>query len=301
MSKPQLPEGREMRLATAPPRIEYRAEGDTQVPEAFVGDAIVCGVRSVPLGFPGFRFVEIIDPAALDGADLSEVEGVFNHNSDVLLGHTRSGTLTLTRNADGGLSYRIPYDALDSDHVRVMRKIERKDVVGSSFMFTVASGGDNWAEEQDAAGGSLYVRTVTKIDKVYDVCPVTNPAYTDSKAAKRSHDAFAEQSADERMKGMKMPKKKAKRDETDAEKAERTFLEEMIPHHEMALEMASKALDKVKNSDIRAFAQGIIEGQGKEIDQMKSWLVELDNNRSTSEPAPLDVRAAQFRLLAASA
>jgi len=192
MSKnpPQLPEGREMRLAGEKPTLEYRANDGGQEPVAFVGTAIVCGVRSVSLGFAGFRFVEEIDPTALDGADLSEVEGVFNHNSDVLLGHTRSGTLTLSRNASGGLDYRIGYDPLDPDHVKVMRKIERGDVVGSSFVFTIKSGGDEWGEEQDAAGGSLYTRRVTKIDKVYDVCPVTSPAYTDSKAAKRSLDHF---------------------------------------------------------------------------------------------------------------
>jgi HK97 family phage prohead protease len=189
MSKINLPEGREMRLATTPPRLEYRAvEGGGQEPEAFIGEAIVCGVRSVPLGYPGFRFVEVIEATALDDADISEVEGNFNHNSDCLLGHTRSGSLVLERTPSGGLSYRIAYDPLDSDHVKVMRKIERKDVVGSSFVFTCPDGGCTWAEEQDAAGGSLYVRTVSKISKVYDVCPVTNPAYTDSKAAKRSHD-----------------------------------------------------------------------------------------------------------------
>lgn len=191
---PQLPEGREMRLQTAPPTIEYRAaDGGAQEPAAFVGQAIVCGVRSVSLGYPGFRFVEIIDPTALDGADISDVEGVFNHNSDVLLGHTRSGTLELSRSTDGGLNYRIAYDPLDTDHVRVMRKIIKGDVVGSSFMFTCTSDGSSWDEEQTEDGGSLYVRTVSKISKVYDVCPVTSPAYADSTAAKRSHDAYAEQ------------------------------------------------------------------------------------------------------------
>ncbi len=286
---PKLPEGREMRIAGNKPVVEYRAADGGQEPAAFVGTAIVCGVRSVSLGFPGFRFVETINPTALDGADLSEVEGVFNHNSDVLLGHTRSGTLELTRNASGGLDYRIAYDPADPDHVRVMRKIERGDVVGSSFVFTIKSGGDVWAEEQDAAGGSLYTREVTAIDKVYDVCPVTSPAYTDSKAAKRSLDHFQEEQGEgeERMGGMKMgKKKKAKRDETDAEKAERAFLEEMIPHHEMAVEMATSALDKVENPDVRSFCQSIIDGQGAEIDKMKQWLTALDSTRSST---PLEV------------
>jgi HK97 family phage prohead protease len=190
MSKPlHLPEGREARVVTTPPSIEYRAlDSGTQEPVAFVGQAIVCGVRSASLGFAGFRFVEIIDARALDGCDMSDVIGVFNHDPDQLLGRTRNKTLELTRTEDGGLAYRIPYDAQDPDHQRVMRKIERGDVDGSSFLFV--AGEDDWQEEKTDDGGSLYVRTVRQIGTLYDVCPVTNPAYPDATAAKRSHDAY---------------------------------------------------------------------------------------------------------------
>ena len=295
MSKPlHLPEGREMRLRAAPPTIEYRAaDGGAQQPTAFVGQAIVCGVRSEVLGGPGFRFVEIIDAAALDGADISNVEGVFNHNSDCLLGHTRSGSLELTRTADGGLSYRIAYDAEDPDHQRVMRKIERGDVVGSSFMFTASD--SDWQNEQTPDGGDLYVRTVRKIDRVYDVCPVTSPAYSDATAAKRS--------LEQRMKGMKKPaKKKKKRQESTEDKATRQFLEDMIPHHEMALQMANTVLSKVENEEIRAFAQNIIATQSAEIDQMNTWLGEMNTKRNRQHPTPpaavpLSVRKRQLQLL----
>jgi HK97 family phage prohead protease len=193
MSKPlHLPEGREARVVTTPPSIEYRAlEGGGQEPAAFVGQAIVCGVRSSPLGYPGFRFVEIIDARALDTTDMSDVIGVFNHDPNLLLGRTRNNTLTLERTADGGLSYRIPYDPQDPDHQRVMRKIERGDVDGSSFLFRAKK--DDWQEEKDAAGGSLYVRTVLEIETLYDVCPVTSPAYPDATAAKRSHEAYQQE------------------------------------------------------------------------------------------------------------
>jgi HK97 family phage prohead protease len=193
MSKPlHLPEGREARVVTTPPSIEYRAlDGGGQEPVAFVGQAIVCGVRSSPLGYPGFRFVEIIAARALDATDMSDVIGVFNHDPNLLLGRTRNNTLTLTRSQDGGLSYRIPYDPADPDHQRVMRKIERGDVDGSSFLFRAKK--DDWQEEQDAAGGCLYVRTVLEIETLYDVCPVTSPAYPDATAAKRSHDAFQQE------------------------------------------------------------------------------------------------------------
>lgn len=185
----QLPEGREARVVTAPPTIEYRdAEGGAKVPAAFVGQAIVCGKRSASLGFAGFRFVETIAATALDNCDMSDVIGVFNHDPDQLLGRTRNNTLELTRTEDGGLAYRIPYDPQDPDHQRVMRKIERGDVDGSSFLFHAKN--DEWAEEKDEAGGSLYTRNVLEIDVLYDVCPVTNPAYPDATAAKRSHDAY---------------------------------------------------------------------------------------------------------------
>jgi HK97 family phage prohead protease len=193
MSKHNLPEGRELLQMSASVELEYRtAEGGVEVPAAIVGQAVVCNVRSVELGPREFRFVEIIDPTALDGADMSEVEGVFNHNPDILLGHTRSQTMTLARSADGGLTYHIPYDSEDPDHQRVARKIKRGEVSGSSFVFKVKPGTDQWSEERNDGGDKVRVRRVMQIAKLYDVCPVTNPAYPDSSAAKRSHDAYAQ-------------------------------------------------------------------------------------------------------------
>lgn len=183
--KPSGPELRFVEGSTV--EIEYRADGEKE-PVAFTGTAIVTGKRSKNLG----GFVEQIDERALDEADMNDVVGLFNHDSNFLLGRTTSGTLTLKRNATGGLDYRIAYDKEDPDHVRVMRKIQRGDVVGSSFAFRVAPGGDSWdLEETDTS--SLYVRTVTKISRIYDVSPVTDPAYADTSAAKRSLEHFQEE------------------------------------------------------------------------------------------------------------
>lgn len=168
--------------------VEYRGEGDAKEPAAFVGKAIVCNSRSHNLG----GFVEVIDPKALDECDMSDVVGLFNHNRDLVLGRSTSGTLTLTRDADGGLSYRIAYDPTDPDHQRVMAKILRGDVVGSSFAFRVAANGDSWDKEETDTT-SIYVRTVTKISKLGDVGPVTVPAYGASTASKRSLEEFKEQ------------------------------------------------------------------------------------------------------------
>jgi hypothetical protein len=54
-----------------------------------------------------------------------------------------------------------------------------------------------------------------------------------------------------------------------------SFLQEMIPHHKMAVDMASEI---PSDSAIYAFAQGIIKAQSLEIQQMQTWL----NNQGVS-------------------
>lgn len=180
-------EKRTLRGEKSAVHVEYRGEGEAKEPAAFVGKAIVCGSRSHNLG----GFVEVIDPKALDDCDMSDVVALFNHNRDLVLGRTSAGTLTLTRDSDGGLSYRVAYDPTDPDHQRVMAKIQRGDVVGSSFAFRVAANGDSWDKEETDTS-SIYVRTVTKISKLGDVGPVTVPAYAASTASKRSLEEFKE-------------------------------------------------------------------------------------------------------------
>ena len=49
------------------------------------------------------------------------------------------------------------------------------------------------------------------------------------------------------------------------------FIEQMIPHHEDAITMAKLALTKAQHPEIKQLAEDIIDSQGQEIDQMKSW------------------------------
>jgi uncharacterized protein (DUF305 family) len=49
------------------------------------------------------------------------------------------------------------------------------------------------------------------------------------------------------------------------------FIEEMIPHHEGAIEMAKIALAKAKTEEVRNLAQSIIDAQEEEITQMRAW------------------------------
>jgi uncharacterized protein (DUF305 family) len=49
------------------------------------------------------------------------------------------------------------------------------------------------------------------------------------------------------------------------------FIEQMIPHHEDAITMATLALTKAKHPEMKQLAESIIDSQSKEIDQMKAW------------------------------
>jgi len=49
------------------------------------------------------------------------------------------------------------------------------------------------------------------------------------------------------------------------------FITQMIPHHEGAIAMAKVARERSKRTEVISLANGIIEAQQKEIDDMQSW------------------------------
>ncbi|MCC7449932.1 MAG: DUF305 domain-containing protein [Anaerolineae bacterium] len=58
-----------------------------------------------------------------------------------------------------------------------------------------------------------------------------------------------------------------------AGRSEVRFLEGMIDHHQMALDMAADCLKKAKTDDVRKLCQAITDAQGKEIKTMRGWLL----------------------------
>jgi HK97 family phage prohead protease len=91
-----------------------------------------------------------------------------------------------------GLRYEFPVP--DTTYGRDIASNIRAGIVkGSSFSFTVPGGGETWSQEDGRS-----VRTITAIDSLLDVGPVTFPAYPDAdvKVAQRSYDAWRSASAD---------------------------------------------------------------------------------------------------------
>lgn len=53
---------------------------------------------------------------------------------------------------------------------------------------------------------------------------------------------------------------------------DRAFIEEMIPHHQMAVMMASMLKNGTAREEMGNLADDIIAAQSSEIDQMRAWL-----------------------------
>jgi len=123
---------------------------------------------------------EVIDPGAFDNADISDVRALFNHDNNLLLARTKSGTLDLEIDANGlKYEFEAPNTSYGKDLVELMR---RGDVTQSSFGFTIAKDGEYWEERS----GEMPIRHITRIEKLYDVSPVTYPAYPDTTVAMRN-------------------------------------------------------------------------------------------------------------------
>lgn len=129
----------------------------------------------------GIAFREKIDPIAWETADTSECLAVFNHDEDYLLGTSQAGTLRFMPYDEG---VKVEIDKADTTISRdVSEWIKRKEVRGMSFKFTIAEGGKVDVMNKELG---IWERTITKFGKIYDVCPVTRPAYPTTKVEGRS-------------------------------------------------------------------------------------------------------------------
>lgn len=126
----------------------------------------------------GWGVVERLNPAAFSRAiaEKHDARALFNHDPNIVLGRVSAGTVSLSVDSRG-LKYDIPVDEEDPDHMRVVRKIERGDIDGSSFgMIPKVT---EYTEQAD-----FVIREIMDVE-LYDVSPVTFPAYQATSAGLR--------------------------------------------------------------------------------------------------------------------
>lgn len=171
--------------------VERRAADGEDGKPWIVGYAARFGVDSLD-GAVG-EFTERIDAGAF--GIVSERRGrksplmtraLFNHNSDLPLARYPD-TLSLTVD-EVGLRYEFPVP--DTTYGKdLVALIEGGIVRGSSFAFIIARDGEQWSVDESGR----HIRTITRVADLFDVGPVTFPAYGDGglAVAKRSFDLFA--------------------------------------------------------------------------------------------------------------
>lgn len=124
--------------------------------------------------WPGFR--EKIAPGAFaESIKQDDVRALFNHDPNIILGRTKSKTLRLWED-ERGLAYEILANVDDPDAQRVVPKIKRGDVSQSSFGFNIVKRSVEVNEKKDE-----MTRTIEKA-QLFDISPVTFPAYPSTEA-----------------------------------------------------------------------------------------------------------------------
>ena len=140
-----------------------------------------------PDPWTGGRFVlrEKIARGAFDTAlsESQDVRALVNHDPSLLLGRSKAATLRLWTDTSG-LRYQV--DTANNQAGRdAVVSIGRGDMTGSSFGFSLRDGGDKRTTTET---GDLYQvdREVLSVN-LFDVSPVTYPAYTSTSTGIRSH------------------------------------------------------------------------------------------------------------------
>lgn len=134
-------------------------------------------------------FDEIIDRGALDGADLTDVRFLVNHDlSKIPLARSRrnNGNSTMQLSPDyEGMAIEVQLDTENNSEARSLYSaVQRGDITGMSFMFSIDS------EEWEDLESEHPTRRIKKIGSVVEVSAVTFPAYDATEINARSKEAL---------------------------------------------------------------------------------------------------------------
>ena len=123
---------------------------------------------------------ESIDPHAFDGTLSDDIRALIDHETRLVLGRTKAGTLEL-RVDEKGLWGRIKINAEDTDAMNLYTRVQRGDVDQCSFGFEILDEKTEYRED-----GSVHW-IILKV-KLYEVSCVTFPAYEDTSISARKAD-----------------------------------------------------------------------------------------------------------------
>ena len=160
---------------------EVRAEQTESGEKIISGRPIVYNSRT-DLGY----YDEIIEVGALDGADLTDVRFLVNHNTDMIpLARSRrnngNSTMKMTADFQGLYLDFVKLDVENNMDARALYSaVQRGDITGMSFMFSIDD------EEWEDLESEHPTRHIKKIGSVVEVSAVTWPAYESTEINARS-------------------------------------------------------------------------------------------------------------------
>ena len=152
--------------------IESRFETKEDGTENVFGYGAVFNSRSENLG----GFFEFISPSAItqETIEKSDIRALINHDQNLVLARSTSGTLKVNVDEKGmSYSFDIPQTSYGKD---LAINMKNGNINQSSFAFTVGS--DEWSTDDEGND----IRTITSIDRLYDVSPVVYPAYSQAES-----------------------------------------------------------------------------------------------------------------------
>ena len=147
--------------------LKTRAEPDAQ--DMYIEGYFAVFGRETEL-WPGAY--EEIAPGAFDETLGNDIRALINHDTTLVLGRNKAGTLELKADSYG-LWGRIKINPNDSDAVNLYERVKRGDVDQCSFGFNITS------EETDWRDDGTVKWTITGID-LHEVSVCTFPAYEET-------------------------------------------------------------------------------------------------------------------------
>lgn len=172
--------------------LKTRAEPDSQ--DMFVEGYFAVFNRQTEL-WPG-AFEEIA-PGAFDSTLGNDIRALINHDTTLVLGRNKAGTLELKADSHG-LWGRAKINPNDTDAVNVYERVKRGDVDQCSFGFNILKEETDWRED-----GSVKW-TIQEVD-LHEVSICTFPAYEETgvQARKAEVDQYRQRQLEQRKKNLK--------------------------------------------------------------------------------------------------
>ena len=120
---------------------------------------------------------ESVAETAFDGALSDDIRCLIDHETRLVMGRTKSGTLSLKTDSRG-LWGVVKINQKDQDAMNLYERVKRGDVDQCSFGFDIL-------EESFEDRGTSVHWTIKKV-KLYEVSVVTFPAYVETSVSARS-------------------------------------------------------------------------------------------------------------------